>query len=247
MDLFALPPLAALLDTAYRGLLALSDLLLPFVGTAAAATAVLLVTLLVRGALIPVGFSQARAEQSRARLAPRLRELQRRHKKNPERLQRETLDLYRSEGASPFAGLLPLLVQAAVVGLLYTLFLRPEIAGHPNALLTHDLFGAPLGTSLLTAATSGGLDLPTVLVWAGVLAVILTVAEVSRRVFLPVATDDGPLSSPTAIRLMSALHYLTAVFAIFVPLAAALYLVVTVIWTLVQRILLRRRYPLPAA
>jgi len=30
-----------------------------------------------------------------------------------------------------------------------------------------------------------------------------------------------------------------------VPLAAALYLTVTVVWTLVQRMLLRRRYPLP--
>jgi len=29
------------------------------------------------------------------------------------------------------------------------------------------------------------------------------------------------------------------------PLAAALYLAVTVTWTLVQRMLLRRRYPLP--
>ena len=38
---------------------------------------------------------------------------------------------------------------------------------------------------------------------------------------------------------------LTAVFAAFVPLAAALYLTVTVVWTLVQRVILRRRYPLP--
>ncbi len=242
MDPFAFPPLAALLDTAYRGMLALSDLLLPLTGAAAAAAAVVLVTLLVRSALIPVGVSQAKTEQSRARLAPRLRELQRRYKKNPERLQRETLELYRREGASPFAGLVPLLVQGAVVGLLYTLFLRPEIVGHENALLSHDLFGAPLGASLV-AAVNGGIDVSTAVVWATVLAVILAVAEVSRRVFRPVVTEEGPLSSPAAMRMLNALHYLTAVFAVFVPLAAALYLTVTVSWTLIQRILLRRRYP----
>lgn len=244
MDLFALPPLAFLLDSAYRGLLALADVLAPLAGAASAAVAVILVTLLVRSALIPVGVSQARSEQGRARLAPRLRELQRRHRKNPERLQRETLELYRTENVSPFAGMLPLLVQAAVVGILYTLFLRADISGHPNDLLTHDLFGAPLGTSLL--AGLGSIDVTTGLVWAVVLAVILTVAEISRRVFRPVATEEGPLSSPTMQRTMNALHYLTAVFAVFVPLAAALYLVVTVTWTLVQRTLLRRRYPLPA-
>jgi YidC/Oxa1 family membrane protein insertase len=63
---------------------------------------------------------------------------------------------------------------------------------------------------------------------------------------LPVEGDDSPMSAPGMLRMMSALHYLTAVFAAFVPLAAALYLTVTVVWTLVQRVILRRRYPLPA-
>lgn len=95
-----------------RRLTRLSDLLTPLAGASAAALAVMLVTLLVRALLIPVGISQAKAEQTRARLAPKLRELQRRHKKNPERLQKETMALYRAENTSPFAGMLPVLAQA---------------------------------------------------------------------------------------------------------------------------------------
>ncbi|NKF33220.1 YidC/Oxa1 family membrane protein insertase, partial [Pseudomonas sp. BGM005] len=90
---------------------------------------------------------------------------QRRHKKNPERLQKEMLELYRRENTSPFAGMLPVLAQAPVVGLLYTLFLRPEIAGHPNDLLTHDLFGAPLGTSFVSAVFGGTASPATLLVF----------------------------------------------------------------------------------
>ena len=52
MDLFALPPLAALLDLTTGGLLALATLLSPVAGGAAAALAVVLVTVLVRAALI---------------------------------------------------------------------------------------------------------------------------------------------------------------------------------------------------
>jgi YidC/Oxa1 family membrane protein insertase len=246
MDPFAFPPLAALLDAAYGALMGLSTLLEPLAGGAASAAAVVLVTLLVRALLIPVGFSQAKAEQMRARLAPRLRELQRRHKKNPERLQRETLALYRSENTSPFAGMLPVLAQAPVVGILYTLFIRPDIAGHPNELLTHDLFGAPLGTSLVSALFGGTATASTFLVFGALLLVMIAVAEVTRRVFRPAPVeDDNPLNSPGMLKAMSALHYLTAVLAAFVPLAAALYLTVTVVWTLVQRALLRRRYPLP--
>lgn len=245
MDIYAFPPLAFLLSTAYHGLLALTDLLTPLAGTATAASAVILVTLVVRALLIPVGISQAKAEQTRARLAPKLRELQKRFQKNPERLQRETMKLYERENTSPFAGCLPVLAQAPVVGLIYSLFLRTQIAGGPNDLLRHDLFGAPLGQSLL--ASAGSLDLPTVVVWALLLVIIIAVAEISRRVFRPTAPAEGPLASSGMQRAMGALHYLTAVFALFVPLAAALYLTVTVTWTLVQRVILRRRYPLPSA
>jgi YidC/Oxa1 family membrane protein insertase len=246
MDIFAFPPLTFLLDAAYGALAGLSSLLEPLAGASAAALAVVLVTLLVRALLIPVGVSQAKAEQTRARLAPRLRELQRRHKKNPERLQKEMLELYRSENTSPFAGMLPVLAQAPVVGILYTLFIRPDIAGHANDLLTHDLFGAPLGTSLVSAVFGGTATSETLLVFGALIAVMIAVAEITRRVFRPAPVDDdSPLNSPTMQRVTSALHYLTAVFAVFVPLAAALYLTVTVVWTLVQRMLLRRRYPLP--
>lgn len=253
MDIYAFPPIAAILDAAYGALTGLADLLQPLAGSAAAAAAVILVTLLVRALLIPVGISQAKAEQTRARLAPKLREIQKRHKKNPERLQRETMQLYKDENTSPFAGCLPVLLQAPVVGILYSLFLRTDIAGHANDLLTHDLFGVSLGTSLVSMLTTGPFSLPTLVVYAALIVIMIVVAEITRRVFRPTPVDGSPvsssemLSSPAMLRMMSALHYLTAVFAVFVPLAAGLYLTVTVAWTLVQRVLLRRRYPLPVS
>ncbi|WP_426188260.1 YidC/Oxa1 family membrane protein insertase [Microbacterium sp. TWP3-1-2b2] len=247
MDIYAIAPIAAILDAAYGALTGLADLLAPFTGASAAAAAIILITVIIRSLLIPVGVSQARAEQTRARLAPKLREIQRRHKKNPERLQRETMQLYKDENTSPFAGCLPVLLQAPVIGILYTLFLRTEISGHPNDLLTHDLFGASLGTSLVSMLTVGPFSMPTLVVYGALIVVMIAVAEVSRRVFRPVPVDDSPLSSPGMLRMMSALHYLTAVFAVFVPLAAGLYLTVTVAWTLVQRVILRRRFPLPVS
>ena len=94
MDLFSFPPIAAILNAAYSFLLWLATLLQPFAGAASAAAAIVVITLLVRAALIPVGVSQAKAEQTRTRLAPKLRALQTRHKNDRERLQRETMKLY---------------------------------------------------------------------------------------------------------------------------------------------------------
>lgn len=254
MDLFALPPVAAVLGGAYHALMGLSHLLEPLLGTAAAAAAVVAVTLAVRAALIPVGISQARAERTRARLAPRVAELQRRHRTDPEALQRATMQLYADEGTTPLAGCLPMLLQAPVVGVIYAVFLHAEIAGQANSLLGHTLFGVPLGSSLVGVLSGGAPGVATVAVLGGLVLAVALVGELSRRAALP----GGPLAAPTSTgapsapsglpRALGALQFVTAVVACFVPLAAGLYLLVTVAWTLVQRILLRRRFPLdPAA
>lgn len=245
MDLFSLPPIAAILDGAYGALLGLAGLLSPLAGSAAAAAAVVAVTLIVRTVLIPVGVSQARAEQTRARLAPRLRALQQRHRRDPERLQRETMKLYQDENASPLAGCLPLLAQAPVVGLIYALFLHTTIAGHANALLSETLFGVPLGTSMAGSLVHGTLDPATALVLGVVVLLIAGVGELTRRLLRPPAPpEDTPLATGMT-RLAGVLQFATAAVALFVPLAAGLYLLVTCAWTLAQRVILRRRYPLP--
>ncbi|UOQ88205.1 YidC/Oxa1 family membrane protein insertase [Agromyces endophyticus] len=262
MDLYSFPPIAALLDGAHALLIGLADLLDPLVGVASAAAAIVLVTLLVRAVLIPVGISQAKAEQGRARLAPKLAALQRRFAKQPERLQQEMLALYRDEGTSPFAGCLPMLAQAPVVGIIYALFILQSIAGHPNALLQHTLAGVPLGSSLAGMIAAGTLTPTTLVVFAVVVVAIALVGETTRRVFgrqaaaaaqaAPVvptssaaSATGSPLANPAAMRVLGLLQYVTAVIAMFVPLAAALYLLVTVTWTLGQRVVLRRAYPLP--
>jgi YidC/Oxa1 family membrane protein insertase len=249
VDLFALPPLAAILDSVYAAMMWLTDLLQPLAGDASAAAAIVLVTLLVRTALIPVGISQARAEQTRARLAPRLRDIQKRYRNDRERQQREMMRLYADENTSPFAGCLPVLAQAPVVGVIYALFLHTSIAGHANALLTERLGTVPLGTSVF--GSLGSFDPATVVVFGILVVVVCVVAEITRRAFRPAAlapgtdADASPLTSAGAQRVMGLLQYATAVVLVFVPLAAALYLTVTVTWTLVQRLILRRRFPLP--
>lgn len=244
MDLFSFPPISATLDAAYALLMGLASLLQPVTGGASAAVAVVILTLLVRAILIPTGIAQAKADQTRARLAPKLQALQRRHQNDRERLQRETMKLYADEKASPFAGCLPVLIQAPVVGIIYTLFLHTAIAGHPNDLLTEQVFGVPLGASLIGFIGSGTLTWPAFAVFGVLIVLIVSVAEITRRVLRPAPTAVA--STPGGegmLRLVGVLQFGTAVAAVLVPLAAGLYLLVTVAWTLTQRLILRRRFP----
>lgn len=76
---------------------------------------IILLTLLVRLVLLPLGITQARSMQKMARLAPRQRELQQRHKGNPQVLNQEIAKLYKEEGVNPASGCLPLILQIPVM------------------------------------------------------------------------------------------------------------------------------------
>ncbi len=253
VDLFSFPPIAAVFNAAYALVEGLTALFNPIAGTGAAAVAIIVLTMLVRAALLPVGISQVKAEWTRRRLAPQLQALQRKYKKNPQLLQEKTMALYKAEKTSPFAGMLPTLAQAPVLSLVYALFLRGTVDGHANALLSEHLFGVPLGTSFVHLVTTG-LQLPGIAVYVVLFATMAATAWLSRRTALrlalptiPTQNSATPSADATAhlanlAGILSWLPFVTVAFAAFVPLAAALYLVTTTAWTLGERAVLRRRY-----
>ena len=232
-------PIAAILAAAADGLAALGSLVTP-------AGAIVIVTLAVRALLIPVGVSVARAAQNRRRLAPRIAELQRRHRRNPERLQKETMALYAAERVSPFAGCLPMLAQAPVLALVYALFAVPVIAGAPNPLLESSLLGAGLGRHLSDVAAGplvGDLVFPVLVLVLGV------VAWLGRRMTLRDAPPvvAGAAAAPGAAVLdprgpLGWAPFLVLAAVAVVPLAASLYLAVSGTWSYLERRILRAVY-----
>jgi YidC/Oxa1 family membrane protein insertase len=229
MNIFDFPPLAAALDAASTVLGALGGVVSPGI-------AIVLVTIAIRAALIPLSLATVRAEGHRRRLAPRLARLRARYAKQPERLRTETLALYAAEKVSPIAGFLPGLAQAPVLTLVYALFTSTTIDGHANALLNATLLGAPLGRHLIAAA--GG-ALATDVVAVALIIVITLIAWLSRRASRRIALPLEPAQQRIA-DVLSFTPFLTVVFAAIVPLAATLYLAVSTAWTLIERQVMRK-------
>lgn len=139
-------------DAAYHVVSGLAGLLTPLAGGLATAAAIAGFTVAIRVLLLPLSYRAMRGMAAQARIAPRIQALQKQHAGQPDRLQRELAALYQSEGTSVFAGCLPALAQWPVLSVLYLLFRSPRIAGAPNTLLSHGLFGAPLGSHWLGVA-----------------------------------------------------------------------------------------------
>ncbi len=136
----------------------------------------------VRLLLLPLSYfavrGSVRGEGARARLQPRIAELQRRHRNDPQRLQAELGALYRAEGSGMFGGFLPLLLQLPFFSVMYRLFLDHSVGGAPNTLLTHSLLAAPLGSHWLAGA--GPLSAQGA-VFAGLFALLAGVAVLAVR------------------------------------------------------------------
>ncbi|MGH3179385.1 MAG: hypothetical protein ACRDPF_36595, partial [Streptosporangiaceae bacterium] len=118
-------------------------------------------------------------------------------------------------------------------------------------LLTHDLFGVPLGAHWLSGA---GLASAQGVVFVGLFALLAGLCWLSARLGrLMTAQATGAKPAPGAAGaapgagaagspglLIRALPYITVVIAAFAPLAAGIYLLTTLAWSLAERMLYSR-------
>ena len=228
-------------DAAYHLVSGLTGILTPALGGLAAVAAIVAFTVAVRLLLMPLSLRALRGQATQARLAPQLVALRQRYGKQPERLQREMAALYKREGTSMFAGFAPLLLQWPFLSVMYLLFRSPTVGGTANTLLTHDLFGVPLGAHWLSGA--GPLDLVSAqgAVFVGLFALLAVLCWLSARLGrLMTAQATGATAGSPGL-LVRALPYLTVVIAAFAPLAAGIYLLTTLAWSLAERMLYSRR------
>ena len=243
-------------DAAYYLVSGLTGILTPALGGLAAVAAIVVFTMAVRLLLMPLSLRALRGQAAQARLAPQLVALRQRYGKQPERLQREMAALYKREGTSMFAGFAPLLLQWPFLSVMYLLFRSPTVGGTANTLLTHDLFGVPLGAHWLSGA--GPLDLASAhgAVFVGLFVLLAGLCWLSARLgrlMTAQATGAKPAPGTTATAataaataagspglLVRALPYVTVVIAAFAPLAAGIYLLTTLAWSLAERMLYSR-------
>jgi len=232
-SLFGVP-----VDAAYHLVCGFAGILTPVLGGLAAATAIIAVTMALRALLLPVSLRALRGQAIQARLAPQLLALRQRYAGQPERLRREMAALRAREGTSVFAGFTPLLLQWPFLSVMYLLFRSPRVGGQPNALLSRDLFGVPLGMHWLSGAGPASAQGA---VFLGVFGLLAGLCWLSARLGRLTAAQAGGPAAPAGTAgsgpLLRVLPYLTVVIAAFAPLAAGIYLLTSLAWSLGERVL----------
>jgi YidC/Oxa1 family membrane protein insertase len=88
------------------------------------ALAIIVFTIVIRTLLAPLFVRQIQSQKEMQRMAPLIREVNRKHKGNRTKIAEETQALYREHGVNPAAGCLPVLLQLPLLFALYQALIR---------------------------------------------------------------------------------------------------------------------------
>jgi YidC/Oxa1 family membrane protein insertase len=88
--------------------------------------AIIVLTLLIRVALLPLFLKQMKSTQAMQAIQPKIKEIQKKYKGNRQKSQEETMKLYQESGVNPLASCLPLLLQFPVLIAIYSVIRPPQ-------------------------------------------------------------------------------------------------------------------------
>ncbi len=214
-----------------------------------AGLAIIALTIAVRIILIPLTWKQTKSMVEMQRLQPKIKELQTKYKKDPEKLQAETMKFYQENKVNPLGGCLPLLVQMPVFIALYQVL---SAVGNAEKLAKLNL---PINSALATKIPTFYVVIPNLAqaaqdVWkatlgtgfsmAGVLAMtpyIILIGLFSLSIYIPqMMTTQDP--QQRRIGLIMAVMFLW--FGWLAPAGVMLYWVTSSAWQVAQQWLTMR-------
>lgn len=117
---------------------------------------IIVLTVLIRLVLLPLGVKQIRSMQSMQAIQPKVKQLQQKYKGNKQKQQEEVMKLYKEHGVNPFSGCWPVLLQFPILIAMYSVLRFPQ---HPVHI--------PTDSKLYTAIVSNQVPEPKPAGWSG--------------------------------------------------------------------------------
>ena len=219
---------------------------------------IMFLTVVIRIALIPLFVKQIKSSRNMQLLQPKVRELQKKHGHDREKLGQETMKLYRENNANPLSSCLPLLLQIPIFLALFRVLdgaARGIPRGHwlevnPDLLASLNqatIFGAGISDTFLKVGFANGITsvhvVTFVLIIAMTATLFITQLQLMRKNMPPEA-----LTGPFAQQQKIMLYVFPLVFAIGginFPVGVLIYWFTSNLWTMGQQFYVIRRNPAP--
>lgn len=217
---------------------------------------IVLLTVIIRTALIPLFVRQIRSSRNLQVLQPKMRELQKKYADDREKLGQETMKLYKEEGVNPMASCFPILLQMPIFFALFNVLNNAAAGADPVAgsVLSHEMtqslahanfFGATLADRFWPLTDGWGIT-QTV---AAIMIVLMVVTQFFAQYQLmsknmPPESQTGPMAQQQKIMLY-AMPLVFGIGGVNFPLGVLLYWSTSNLWSMCQQFYIIRQNPTP--
>lgn len=205
--------------------------------------AVVIATLLVKIALMPLSFAALRTQRAIKAVEPELKRIRETMKEDREGQARAMMALYKEKGVNPFAGFLTLLIQLPIVLALYWVFNTKDLLTVNTAIL-YDFVPVP------AAIAPEFLGIFAVVGASVTLAILAALTQFAYGLYaIPVPDKPAPGAKPDmqtdfARQLAQQMRFILPVFvgiaAYATSVAIALYFITSNLVGIVQEFIVRR-------
>jgi len=198
--------------------------------------AIILFTLIIRVLTFPLNWQQIKSSIKMQELQPQLEALQKKYRKNREKLAQEQMKLYQQAGVNPLGGCLPMLIQFPIwIGLYQALYKLADQGALGSFLWIKDLGFPPQGEGLSWIWTP-----PNGMSWLEVggyliLPVLTVVTQIIVQKMTTTPSTDPQQSAMNQVMMLMPLMF--GFFAVQVPAGLVLYWVTSNLLQLAQQYL----------
>lgn len=191
--------------------------------------AIIIFTILMKVLLLPLNIKQTKSMKDMQRLQPELQKLNKKYKNNKEKLNEETLKLYKTFKVNPAGGCLPILLQFPILIGLYGTLRAPDMW----------VFNGTMGSIDLSFLWMNSLSNPDPYYILPILAALFTFITQKFTMASATTNPDDPNAKTQKIMLY-AMPLMIGYISISMPAGVALYWVVQNVFTFVQQFIMMR-------
>lgn len=227
---------------------------------------IVLMTVLVRFAILPLYLKQIRSMRSMQTVQPEIKKIQDKYKGKKDsvsrqRMSEETMAVYKRHGASPYASCLPMLVQMPILFGLYRVFFsvsqimagtyQYESLGPLNTTIAKDIvdstvFGVGLSETMASTPDIVGKAVFIVLIAIMVVLQFLTMRLSMKKNMAPNPDPNNPM-----VRSQKSMMYMMPAMFIFTGLifqmGLLVYMVTTTLFGYCQQLWVNKAMPTPGS
>jgi YidC/Oxa1 family membrane protein insertase len=213
---------------------------------------IVMLTVLVRAAMIPLFVKQIKSMRTMQALQPKMKVIQERYKNDRQRQSEEMMKLYKEAGTNPAASCLPLLVQSpffmSLYGVLRNVANNKAVGVITGSLLVSaanaHIFGAKISETFVGSTSTSVKVVTAIFILTMCFTQFLTTRQLmTKNVDLTVKT---PYMQQQKM-MMYVLPVIYIFFGITMPVGVLVYMVTSNAWTLGQQLVIIRRNPTPGS